>query len=52
MKPNLDHNKTSKKKMNVIINSVTCQPMPRPRTEGGIIVALAYLDTAIKVPVD
>jgi hypothetical protein len=29
-----------------------CQPMPRPRTEGGIIVALAYLDTAMKVPVD
>ena len=36
----------------MIINSVTCQPMPRPRTEGGIIVALAYLDTAMKVPVD
>lgn len=26
--------------------------MPRPRTEGGIIVALAYLDTAMKVPDD
>lgn len=31
---------------------VTCQPTPRLRTEGGIGVALAYLDTAIKAPVD
>jgi hypothetical protein len=29
-----------------------CQPIPRLRTEGGIGVALAYLDTAIKAPVD
>jgi hypothetical protein len=26
--------------------------MPQPRTEGGIIFALAHLDTAMKVPVD
>lgn len=32
--------------------SITCQPTPRLRTECGIGVALAYLDTAIKPPVD
>lgn len=30
----------------------TCQPTPRLRIEGGIGVALAYLDAAINVPVD
>jgi len=30
----------------------TCQPTPLLRTEGGIGVALAYLDTAMKAPVD
>jgi len=30
----------------------TCQPTPRLRTEGGNGVALAYLETAIKAPVD
>lgn len=30
----------------------TCQPMPRLRIEGGIGVALLYLDAAINVPVD
>lgn len=33
-------------------NLFTCQPTPRLRTEGGIGVALAYLDTAMKAPVD
>lgn len=31
---------------------VTCQPTPRLRTEGGTGVALAYLATAMKAPVD
>ena len=31
---------------------ITCQPIPRLRTEGGTGVALAYLDTAMKEPVD
>ena len=31
---------------------ITCQPIPRLRIDGGIGVALAYLDTAIKAPVD
>ena len=35
-----------------IMNVFTCQPTPRLRTEGGIGVALAYLDTAMKTPVD
>lgn len=30
----------------------TCQPTPRLRTDGGSGVALAYLDTAKKAPVD
>lgn len=30
----------------------TCQPIPRLRTEGGIGVALAYLETAMNAPVD
>jgi hypothetical protein len=30
----------------------TCQPIPRLSTEGGIGVALAYLETAMKAPVD
>jgi hypothetical protein len=29
-----------------------CQPIPRLRIEGGNIVALAYLETEIKPPVD
>lgn len=29
-----------------------CQPIPRAKTEGGTNVAPAYLDTAIRVPVD
>uniref|UniRef100_A0A7C9E720 Uncharacterized protein n=1 Tax=Opuntia streptacantha TaxID=393608 RepID=A0A7C9E720_OPUST len=29
-----------------------CQPIPRLRTDGGTGLALAYLDTAIKEPVD
>jgi hypothetical protein len=31
---------------------ITCHPIPREKTEGGQNVAPAYLDTAIKVPVD
>lgn len=36
----------------ILLHSVTCQPTPRLRIEGGIGVALAYLDTAMKPPVD
>jgi len=32
--------------------SYTCQPTPRLSMEGGTGVALAYLDTAMKAPVD
>lgn len=31
---------------------ITCQPIPRLRIDGGTGVALAYLDTAMKAPVD
>jgi hypothetical protein len=31
---------------------ITCQPTPRLKMEGGNIVALANLDTAMKAPVD
>lgn len=31
---------------------ITCQPTPRLKMEGGNGVALAYLDTAMKAPVD
>lgn len=34
------------------MTSNTCQPTPLLRMDGGIGVALAYLDTAIKAPVD
>ena len=30
----------------------TCQPIPRLMIDGGIIVALAYLEAAMKAPVD
>lgn len=30
----------------------TCHPIPRLRIDGGNGVALAYLETAMKVPVD
>uniref|UniRef100_A0A7C8ZVL6 Uncharacterized protein n=1 Tax=Opuntia streptacantha TaxID=393608 RepID=A0A7C8ZVL6_OPUST len=32
--------------------AIPCQPTPRLRTEGGIIVALAARETAMKAPVD
>lgn len=35
-----------------IVSVFTCQPIPRLRIEGGSGVALAYLDTAMKTPVD